>query len=97
MSSTRGRVGRVGGMAVDQGAAGRTDDSQQTRPAFKLQANWQSPLSKTPVGGPGSIHPILDWNSVSFWRLFWTGAALAYIVGFHLKLGRVRLGIGPAS
>jgi hypothetical protein len=96
MSSTRGRVGRVGGVAVDEGAAGRTDASQQTRPAFKLSANWQSPLTKSPVGGIGSIHPLFDPTSVSFWRFFWTGAAIAYIVGFHLRLGRVKLGLGPS-
>lgn len=97
MASTRGRTGRVGGMAVDAGASGRTDSSQLTRPAYKISAGIFQP-SGTSVGGPGgvNVHPLFDINSVSFWRFFWTAAAVAYIVGFHLRLGRVRLGVGPS-
>lgn len=94
----RGRSIRVGGQAVDAGAAGRTDASQQTKPAFAFTAGWRIPVGKvggTSVGG-GETHPLLDLGSVSFWRFFWAGLALAYVIGFHVQLNGARLGIGPA-
>lgn len=84
-------------MVVDSGgASGRTDSSQMTRPAFKVSAGIFQPRQKTAVGGAGGLgHPLLDPSTVGFWRLVIAGAAFAYIVGFHITLGRTRLGLGP--
>lgn len=100
MSSIRGRSIKTGGMVVDVGgASGRTDASQQTRPAFKMTAGIFQPKARTAVGGAngGSDHAalFLDPSSVGFWRLVIVAGAVAYIVGFHVSLGRTRLGIGP--
>ena len=95
MSSTRGRVVKQGGIAFQpQGAAPRTTDMGITRPAFTISAGIRQP-----VGGPGYLtlgHPLLDLSGVSAWRLIAVGVAIAYVVGFHVTLGRTRLGIGPA-
>lgn len=102
MSSIRGRSIKTGGMVVDVGGAtARTDASQQTRPAFKMTAGIFMPRNRTSAVGGGSADSghghLIDPSSVSFWRLVIFGGAVAYIVGFHLSLGRTRLGIGPGK
>jgi len=92
MSTIRGRAVQVGGMQVDAGAAGRVGDNLQTRPAFRWSSGQFQPL---PALGIGMDHPLLDLNSVASWRLLAVAAAVAYIVGFHVMLGSVRVGIGP--
>jgi len=90
MSSIRGRAISVGGMATTEGAsAGRP---AATRPGYRITAGQMQPI-------PGSLglgHPLLDLSSVGAWRLIAVGLALAYVIGFHVTLGRARVGIGPA-
>jgi len=63
------------------------------RPAFRMQASYLRPAA---VGGPKQGHPLLDLSTVSGWRLVMVGLAVAYVVGFHVSIGRSRLGLGPA-
>jgi hypothetical protein len=98
MSTTRGRgrAIKVGGMAIDLGASGRTESpphNNLTRPAYMTAQGFQSPAPPAAVGGGG--HPLLDLSTVAGWRLVFVGVALAYVVGFHVTLGRTRLGLGP--
>ena len=92
-STIRGRAVKVGGVAVQSGAAGRADVSQVTRPAFTIQAGIRKP-----TGGAGSVaggQSLFDSSSVAFWRLVAVGLAVAYVIGFHVTLGGMRLGVGP--
>lgn len=91
-----GMRGRLGGMATQDGAAPRASDLGIVRPAFAYNAGIKQP---TGVGGAGFSlgHPLFDLSSVGAWRLIAVGLALAYVVGFHVTLGRTRLGLGPAK
>ncbi len=102
MSSMRqrgaGNVIKQGGVATQDGAAGRTNAVGVPRAAFAVSSTTGQ---RGPVGGPGGPwlgmgHPIFDLSEVSAWRLIAVGVAVAYIVGFHVTLGRTRLGLGPA-
>lgn len=90
-----GMRGRLGGVATQAGAAPRASDLGVVRPAFTYSAGI-----KQPVGGAGTGfslgHPLFDLSSVGAWRLIAVGVALAYVVGFHVTLGRTRIGLGPA-
>jgi hypothetical protein len=95
VSTTRGRVLRPGGMAVDpQGASARTETGNTaiTRPAYRVAQGEFQPAG---VGGPAGGHPLLDLSSVSGWRVLAVVAALFYIGVFHVTLGRggVRAGV----
>lgn len=93
MSSIRGRAIKVGGVETQTvGAASRVDRNNLTRPAYRITAGQVQPIPG--YLGPG--HPLLDLTQVGAWRLIIVGLAVAYIVGFHLTLGRARIGIGPA-
>ena len=95
MSTIRGRAIKVGGVAFQDGAAPRTNDLGVVRPAFAIHAGIRQPIG----GGSSGFslgHPLLDLSSVSAWRLIAVGLAFAYVVGFHVTLGRTRLGLGPA-
>ena len=81
-----------GGMAVDAGASGRTGGAatftgQDTivRPAYRVSAQIFKPTT------PATFTGFLDPSSISFWRLAIGAAAVAYIMGFHLKIGKVRI------
>lgn len=52
------------------------------------------PGYRTQRGGAGGSHPILDLSTVLGKRTLIAGIALAYIVGFHLSLGRFRVNFG---
>lgn len=105
MSSMRravGMVGRPGGVATQDGAAARTNGLGIVRPAFAVSAKTGQ---RGAIGGPGGPwltslgHPLftLGNGDVSAWRLIAVGLAFAYVVGFHVSLGRTRLGIGPGK
>ena len=92
MATTRGRVVKGGGVAVQpQGGAPRTDTSGSStllRPAFTFNAGILKPTM------PASLSSAFDPSSVMFWRLLLVGLAVAYIYGFHVKLpivGRIRV------
>jgi hypothetical protein len=95
MPTIRGRAIKVGGMATDgQGATARVDPvSQQTRPAFRSAAQIFQPTGGAGGRGFGAVGPLLDPSTVAFWRLLAVALALAYIIGFHVTLGRVKIGI----
>lgn len=98
MSAPRGRAIRQGAMMVDPGASARTaPDSAGAallRPAYTFKQGVQMPGA----GGAGGGHAeFFDLSSVASWRLIFTLAAVAYIVGFHATLGRVRVGVGPGG
>jgi hypothetical protein len=97
VSSIRGRVVKTGGVVTDAGASPRTDAQQVTRPAFRFpQGSFRVPASAGGTGGgKAGVHPYLDTSSVTFWRLVIVGLAAAYIVGFHVSLNGIKLGIGP--
>lgn len=46
-----------------------------------------------PVGGGGGKHPYFDLSNVIAWRLLFAVIAAAYITGFHITLGPVRIGL----
>jgi hypothetical protein len=97
VSTIRGRAVRVGGVAVNDGAAGRTNpQTNATRPAFVIQAGIRKPTGGAgfATGGAGQAS-WFDPSQVYFWRLVAVGLALAYVVGFHVSLNGVRLGLGP--
>lgn len=81
---------RTGGMMTDAGASGRTDSgSNLLRPAYSYQG-----VITPGEGGAGAGHAVfLDLSNVASWRLIFVGAALAYIVGFHVSLGRLKLNV----
>lgn len=86
---------RPGGVATDAGASGRTDPiSRITRPAYRTSQGVTQPTGGQ--GGPAS-HPLLDLSTVSGWRTVFVLAALAYVAGFHITLGRFRVGAGPGA
>lgn len=90
---------KQGGVAVQDGAGSRTNNLGMVRPAFAVSSNTGQ---RGAIGGPGGPwlglgHPIFDLADVSAWRLIAVGLALAYVVGFHVTLGRTRLGIGPGK
>lgn len=92
-SGTRGR-GRAmlqGGVGGPADAQSRVDANQLTRPAYRFTAQIMEPTGNRL--GPG--HPLFDPNSIGFWRLLFAALALAYVVGFHVTLGSVKLGLGP--
>lgn len=94
MSTTRGRAIKVGGVETDAaGFAARTGggNNNLTRPAYRITSGQIQPVP----GTLGLGHPLLDLSQVGSWRLIAVAAALAYIVGFHITLGRARLGLGP--
>lgn len=99
MSSMRGRAIKAGGVAVQDGAAGRTTGLGIVRPAFAVSSTTGQ---RGAIGGPGGPwlgvgHPIFDLGDVSAWRIIAVALAAAYVVGFHVTLGRTRLGIGPGK
>lgn len=84
MSSSRGRTLKPGGMATEpSGFSTRTEQSPPIlRPAYR------SPTGGTQfgVGGGADLpvvggHPLLDFSSVTGWRLVFTLAA-AFYLGF---------------
>lgn len=91
MSTIRGRAVAVGGVGGPEDAASRVDRNNLTRPAYRTSGGQFQPIPT--FLGPG--HPLLDLSSVGAWRLIVVVGALAYIIGFHVTLGKVRLGIGP--
>ena len=93
MSSFRGRTGHQGNVAVQAGAEARTTPNGIVRPAFRMNASYLRPAQ---AGGPKAGHPLLDLSSVAGWRLVAVAAAIAYVIGFHVTIGRTRLGLGPA-
>lgn len=97
MSTIRGRAIKVGGVAWQDGAAPRTNDFGIVRPAFAINAGIRQPIGGGASGGLSLGHSLFDLSSVSAWRLIAVGIALAYVVGFHVTLGRTRLGLGPAK
>lgn len=74
------------------GATGREDaGSNLLRPAFSFKSGTSMPGA----GGAASGHAaLLDLSSVTSWRLLYTAAAVAYIVGFHASLGRIGVRVG---
>jgi hypothetical protein len=96
MSTIRGRAIMVGGMGGTGtplgGAEARTDpNTLLTRPAYRITSGVFQPT-------PGRLdigHPLLDLSSVGAWRLIAVAVAVAYVVGFHVTIGRARVGIGP--
>jgi hypothetical protein len=99
MSTMRGRVIKQGGIAVQDGGAGRTNGIGVVRPAFAVSS---STGQRGAVGGPGGPwigfdHPLFDPGSVSAWRLVAVALAVAYVVGFHVSIGKTRLGLGPGK
>lgn len=90
MSTIRGRAVKVGGVATQpQGAEGRTTAAQITRPAFTIGPGPGQPMGGASGGG------LLDLSTVGAWRLIAVGVAFAYVIGFHVSAGKIRLGIGP--
>ena len=84
-------VVKPGGMGGGDDAGSRVDRNNLTRPAYRVAEGQFQPTPQTI--GPG--HPLLDLSTVSGWRLVWVAAAVAYVVGFHVTLGRYRIGLGP--
>jgi len=101
VSTIRGRAIKVGGVNVAEnpggGASGRTNpQTNATRPAFVIQAGLRKPTGQAGFATGGAQLPgWFDTSSVGFWRLVAVGLALAYVVGFHVSLNGVRLGLGP--
>lgn len=92
MSTIRGRAIKVGGVETDAaGFAARTDQNRLTRPAYRITAGQIQPVP----GVLGIGHPLLDLSTVGSWRLIAVAVAIAYVIGFHVTLGRARIGIGP--
>lgn len=91
MSSIRGRAIKVGGVAAQDGAEGRSDNNLLTRPAYRITSGQFQPIPS--MLGPG--HPLFDLSTPGAWRLVAVAVAVAYVIGFHVTAGRVRLGIGP--
>lgn len=93
MSTIRGRAIKVGGIATEPAGfstrTGGADDSV-TRQAYQSAAGQIQPLSNLTLG-----HPLLDLSQVGTWRLLAVAAAAAYVIGFHVSLGRFKLGLGP--
>lgn len=93
MSATRGRNVIIGGVQVEPaGYGGRVNENLLTRPAYRYSGGGQ--IQPIPAS-LGFGHPLLDLGQVGAWRLITVGLAVAYVVGFHVMLGRTRLGIGP--
>lgn len=97
MSTIRGRAVKVGGQVVDQGAGARTDPTQLTRPAFRWSAGRSIPTGQGGGSLGGGTTSLFDPSQITFWRFFWVGVAVVYVLGFHVTIGRTRLGIGPAG
>lgn len=94
MSTTRGRAIQVGGVETTDGANGRTTglpNNLLTRPAYRITGGQIQPIPST----LGIGHPLLDLSNVGAWRLIAVAAAVAYVIGFHVSLGRLNVGIGP--
>jgi hypothetical protein len=91
VSTIRGRAIQVGGVGGEADAESRVDRNMLQRPAYRITAGQFQPIPATL--GPG--HPLLDLSTVGAWRLIAVGAALAYVIGFHVTLGRMNIGIGP--
>lgn len=87
MSSTRGRVVRQGGVQVETaGFSTRTEGPSNapiTRPAYRVSNGQMQPAG---VGGAGLGHPLLDFSTVSGWRLVAVAAALLYVGVFHFSI-----------
>lgn len=89
MSSTRGRVVKQGGVATEPaGFSTRTETQGQqpiTRRAYRV-ANGQ--FQPAGVGGPAGVlgHPLLDFSTVSGWRLLVVAGALLYVGVFHFSI-----------
>lgn len=87
-----GAVVKQGGVATQPaGGEGRTTQSQITRPAFTIGPGPGRPIGGAAGGG------LFDLSTVGAWRLIAFGIAVAYVIGFHVSAGRIRLGIGPAK
>lgn len=95
MATTRGRVVRIGGMAADAGATTRTQpdtsvsgQSAILRPAYRISAT-----TIVPTTPQSNLLGYLDPNSLAFWRLAIGIGAVGYILGWHVKLGKLRIKI----
>lgn len=55
-------------------------------------------VASSPGQGPSVqdvlAHPLIDLSQVSGWRTVLVLGAAAYVFGFHLTLGRVRVNVG---
>lgn len=101
-TSTRGRTARLGGVEFldpSGGRAGRTNpQTQVTRPGFRFNAQIRTPSGVPPLGatgGGGGLAALFDPSSAATWRLVAVALAFAYVVGFHVTLSGMRLGLGP--
>lgn len=103
-TSTRGRTARLGGVEFldpSGGRAGRTNpQTQVTRPGFRFNAQIRTPSGVNPIGsggtgGGGGLAALFDPSSAATWRLVAVALAFAYVVGFHVTLSGIRLGLGP--
>jgi hypothetical protein len=74
-------------MVQDAGAAPRTAPDQLLRPAFRISGQIFQPTQP----GQGGAQGWLDPKSIHFWRLVLGAAALGYVCGFHITLGRLRV------
>lgn len=90
-----GRVLRAGGMQTEPaGYSVRTEGNPPIlRPGYVVSQGTIMP-SGTGGAGPVGASTLLDLSTVSAWRLIAVAAAIAYIWGFHVSLGRVRVGVG---
>jgi hypothetical protein len=96
-STIRGRAIKVGGVATQPaGYAGRTSpQTNATRPAYTIQAGFRKPTGGAGFATNAGRSNLFDPTSVAFWRLVAVALAVAYVVGFHVSLNGVRLGLGP--
>ena len=96
MTTIRGRAIKLGGVATQPtGFAGRAQD-QVTRPAFVIQAGIRKPTGGPPAYQVGQ-GTLWDPSTPGFWRIVLVAGAFLYVVGFHVSLHGIRMGIGPGK
>lgn len=85
------RRGGVGGPVYQPGSPGNTSDAQARTLPSGLTVAKPYRVGASPAALKRS--PWLDPSTIMFWRWVFLGAALLYVAGYHLSVGRLRVRI----
>lgn len=91
------RPGGIGGPGDDGQGGGTT---ARTLPSgLTVQAPYRVPSSPAAAGGPSGQGPLRwapyfrNFSAKTQWRFVWVTLAVAYVCGYHVSIGRLRVRI----